>query len=112
MDIVNLMTSTGDDSYYEEAFLNIIDSHLTYLKSLSTTSIVTLDNQLTYKHEGDLTGLLDEMNYHKRFHYSIMRINGMRSTNELKFDRTTLIIPDFTEIDLLNSIYRTKKFNL
>ena len=112
MQITNLMLDPGDDSYYDDAFLVIIDSHLTYLSNLTTTKLISLDAQLVYKHEGDLTGLLNEMNYPKKYHYPIMKINGMRSTNDLRMDKTSLVIPDLSEIDLMNSIYRTKKFTL
>lgn len=112
MTLSNFMSPPGDDTYYEDAFLNIVDSHLLYLQNRPDTVLLPVDAHLVYKHEGDLSGLFDEIGYPKKYHYTLMRMNGFRSTNELKLGITTLIVPPFSEIDLLNAVYRTKKFSI
>lgn len=108
MRIDDLMTYPGEDIFYDPDFRVVLDSCMTYIRNLPTTKLYILDPQQVYKHEGDLYGLLDEMHIPKQYHYSVMRINGYTSTYDLMADTTTLILPDFTEIDLIASTYKTR----
>jgi hypothetical protein len=107
MDIDNLESPSGDDAYYDENFRVILESHLTYLRNLSTTKTLTFDSFLSYKHQGDLFGLLDELNIAKQYHYIIMRINDFRCPGDLTDKVVSLLIPDLGEVALLKATFMT-----
>lgn len=112
MDILNLQMPSGDQTYYEDEFLTIIDSHILYFRSLPNSLIQTLDPNLVYKYEGDFYGLLSQMKIPKKYHYAILKINDFRSPSDLTLEQKSIIIPPLDEIDLQNQIYRTKKFSI
>lgn len=111
MGIIGLQTQIGEDVFYDEDFRNLIDSHLTYLRNLNTTQVISFEPFLSYKYEGDLNGLLTELKIARKYFYPIMKMNGYNHTGDLKGTITTLIIPDLAEIESLASVYMSKNSN-
>lgn len=109
MQILTILNKPTSLVYYEQQFRVLLEDHLTYLKSLTTTRRISIDQQLGYKYEGDLDGLLTQLNIRPEFHFIVMRLNGLTSPQEFNSDRTsTLLIPDNKEIERIRSSYKTK----
>jgi hypothetical protein len=94
--------------YFEEGFINTVESHLTYLRN-TNTQFKVIDTHLLDKYRGDFYGLLDELGIDKQYHYTVMRVNGLESSDNYRSTMTAIILPDFTEIESIKDIYRTKK---
>jgi len=105
--IQNLQTNL-DDIYYSNPYFVMIESHLTYIKSLSSNQTTAISKQQNDKYEGDFYGLLNELNIEKQYHYPTMRINGYDNSNDFLGDREFILIPDFQEINLLTRILTSK----
>lgn len=95
-------------AYSEPGFLTMIESHLTYIRQLPGNQSVAITDHQAYKYEGDLYGLLNDMKVQKKYHYTVMRVNGYVSSADYKGDVKALLMPDFDEISLLKNIYLTK----
>ena len=109
MQIHNLATSAGDNSYYDEGFLNTVGDHLSYLKKLPKNRYHTLTYQVADKYHGDFYGLLDSLQIPKKFHYAVMLLNGLLSSSDYDMEQITILIPDTTELELIKSIYDTRR---
>lgn len=108
MRINNLVDDPGEDSYYDGEFLNMIESHFTYLRSLQNDNILSVVEGTAYKYEGDFYGLLSAFNIPKQYHLVIMGYNGLRSTTDYNKDMLSVLVPPLDEVDLLKSVYETR----
>lgn len=109
MNILDLLTDAGDDTFYDENFHVVLESHLSYFKNNDYTVVRTIESIYTYIYEGDFYGLLDYLSIPKRYHYFILRLNGYNSPNDLKKDTPSIILPDFNMVDILQQQYQTRK---
>lgn len=105
MQINNLMASSGDSSYYDPDYLVTLEAHLSYLKKLPTNRSLAINHQLAYKYDGDLFGLLDELQVPKKYHYVTMLINGLLSSSDYRESIEMLLLPDNTEVDMIKSVH-------
>lgn len=119
MKIFTKMGNSGSLIFYTEHFRVFLESHLEYFKNLSTTKTIVVDNHHVYRYEGDLYGYLyQELKIPKKYHWFILRLNDLFSSEDFKHDyrsgniTVTLKIPDLSEIDILFSIYKTQESNL
>lgn len=109
MQIHSLMTKAGDSMWYTDGFRNVLESHLTYFRSSPELRIVPIDKHLSYKYEGDLYGLLDEIGIDKQYHYLIMMLNNYSHPADYDGNRYELYLPDTKEIDMVRNIHKAKK---
>lgn len=108
------MVSAGADLYYSEAWKLTIESHLNYLKELSAANVQTILPADAYKYEADLFGLLLKLKVEPRYHWIVMRLNDMTSPNQMRVDRTFLLMPDLQVVERLRQVHQTtskKKIN-
>ena len=112
MYIHNLAAITGEDVYYDPNFLIMIESHFTYLRGLDSVISQTVEPAIAHKYEGDFNGLLNHLNIPKKYHNIIVRFNNLACTNDYTRDMLTFYVPSITEIDLIKSIYETRKTKL
>lgn len=106
--LLNKLSSDVDNVYFEPDFLVMMESHLTELRQSDQIGYVAVNEHQNYKYEGDLYGLLDELNIEKKFHFIVARINQYDHSGDFKGDVATLILPDFNYIELLKSVYQTR----
>lgn len=85
----------------------MIESHLTYLRGLTTNYVVTATDQQAFKYEGDFFGLLNELGIEKKYHHIVMRVNSYLSSADYKGDVKDIIIPSLDEVTLLKTTYQT-----
>jgi hypothetical protein len=94
--------------FFEEGFIHTLESHLTHLRN-TNVQFKTIDDHLLDKYAGDFYGLLDELGIGKQYHYAVMRVNGLNNSDNYRSTMTAIVLPDFSEIESIKDIYRTKK---
>lgn len=107
MNILNI-TPDLDEVFNDPNFLIMLESHLTYLKTNGNVVRYNITEHQNYKFEGDLFGLLDDIHLDKKHHHVVMRVNGYESSADFKGDVSSLLIPDLSELSLLQNIYMTR----
>lgn len=105
---INKLMPSVEEVYMQHDFLVLIESHLTYLRTSANVSLISISEHQNYKYEGDLFGLLDDLNIDKKFHLIIARVNNIANSGDFKGDIQHLLIPDLSEVELLKSIFQTK----
>ena len=102
------MTNSGPDIYYDIAFRNILEDHVTFLRNNKETVTIMIEPAYAYKYEGDLFGLLSKYNIDFELHWIIMRVNKMVSPTETTDMLSSLLIPNRTVIERIRNVYMTK----
>lgn len=105
---INNIPETQDQSYFNKNFLEMLESHLTYLKNLPKNQIMTVTEHQCYKFEGDFYGLLNDLNVQKFLHYPILRMNGYQHSSDFKETIASILVPEAEEIIRLKNLLVTK----
>jgi hypothetical protein len=106
--IDNIATNPGPDIYYNQNFRVVLEDHMTYLRNHSETISVGVTAAQAFKYEGDLAGLLFQLNIPAYLHWVIMRINKMNSPIELSKDCRYLFTPNPSVVERLRATYSTQ----
>ena len=64
--LLNKVSSAVDEVYFDPGFLVLIESHLTQLRKNPNVGYAGINEHQNYKYEGDLYGLLDDLNIEKK----------------------------------------------
>jgi hypothetical protein len=96
-----------EDVYFDPRFLTVIESHLTYLRSLPDNSFLTVTDLLAYKYEGDFYGLLFELGVPHYLHQIVLRINGYSSSADYKSEMHPIVMPKESAIQLIANTFQT-----
>lgn len=97
MKVSSLQLNTGNDIIYSKAFKQIIEDHISYLKTHFTTNLIPLNKQIEEKYFGDFYGLLIENNIPCYMHWIILRLNNLKNSNEYNSNLNFLLtIPENT----------------
>lgn len=107
--LINNLSTVIEDVYYDHDFIIMIESNMSTLRSNPNVRMLSVDVLKSYKYEGDFYGLLDDLNIDKKFHFIVLRFNGYTSSADFVADIEYILMPDFDEIELLKSIFLTKK---
>jgi hypothetical protein len=109
--ILDNIDDQGPAIYYTDAFRQMVEDHLTILKTTNIqTRIITDDDWATlYKYEGDFYGLLNALQIGRQYHWTVMRMNGYRSRFEATADIAQLITPDWAYVNKLAQLAKEKK---
>lgn len=110
--IIDNIDNQGPAIFYTDTFRQMVEDHLTVLKTMSTTKTRTItddDWATLYKYEGDFYGLLGALQIGRQYHWTVMRMNGFRSRFEATTDLTTLLLPDYAYVDKLAQLSKEKK---
>ncbi|BAS05008.1 hypothetical protein [Ralstonia phage RSF1] len=110
--LIDNIDNSGPAIYYTDTFRQMIEDHLLVISSMSTTQTRTItddDWATLYRFEGDFYGLLNALGYDRRYHWTILRMNGYRSRFEATDQITTLLLPDWAYIDKLAQLSKEKK---
>lgn len=102
-----LMLSEGANVYYTDGFRNVLEAHMTYLRSHPSTRVLDVTPKQAEKYEYDLIGLLNELQIPVHLHWVVARVNNFNSLNEVPADLVRLLTPDPKEITQLQQTYQT-----
>lgn len=101
MQIDNMAVMTGDSIFYDQAFMQVLEDHVSLLKTRKGTREILLDKQLVYKYEFDIPGLLALQNIPFIYHWITLRCNDLDSPNSSLAKKDRLIVPDFDYIEVI-----------
>jgi hypothetical protein len=106
---IQRLSDTMDDGvqnvYFSDGFHSMMEHHILTLATSSKASIIDIPNALANQYAGDLFGLLNTLAVPSRYHWVTMRCNKLHAPHNYTVDKTTIIQPNFEEIDELQAIY-------
>lgn len=105
--LASALPKSGARHYYSADWQLMIETHLPFLVARTDHSIQIVENAKAYKFDGDFFGLLTDLQIPLPMHWVVMRINGLRSSFDYSYEKTTLLIPNYQVIDQLTERYRT-----
>jgi hypothetical protein len=103
-----MLTAQGAAVYYTDAFRNVLEDHMTYLRKATSTTVMNVDPIKAYRFELDLDGLLLDMGIPLYLHWVVMRMNNLSSPQQVPADLTTLLICAPSELEMIRQSEYTK----
>lgn len=91
-----------DDLLLDRDFYNVLESHITFLKENAGTTELTIPGLTASIYAGDFYGLLNHLNIDKKFHYIVLRCNGLYASGDYDGICDTVVLPP---IGTMNSIF-------
>ena len=95
-----------DDVYYSSKFINTLESSLQDIR-INKTEILSFESRLSFVYRGDFYGLLNEIGIPKKYHYTILRINGYLNSRDFTQDIDRILVPVYSEIEILANALET-----
>lgn len=108
MQINNLMTVYGNPVHYDPQFRILVESFIPSIRNDPRRHTVAITKDMTYRYAGDLTGLLDNLNVPRDYHWLVMRLNNMNDISKVDLNLSTLDIPPLDFMDHLRKNFLTK----
>lgn len=108
MKLLDSLIKPGPDVYYSAEFRNVLEDHMTYLRSHPENSVVTIAPNIGYKYIGDLAGVLHHYNVPYNLHWIVMRMNHMTSPTDYRDTMLNLDIPSFTAVERLRTTHMSQ----
>ena len=102
------MIETGAEVYYTKEMMDILESHMLYLREHQNTTKININDKELEVYKGDLYGYLTNMKVPMFLHWVIMRMSGMHSTFDFGPTYSTLLIPSETVVDKIRQLYVSK----
>lgn len=104
MDINNLAETTNP-VYSDPKFIDLVESHMTYLRSHPNAGHLTITPLEADIYTGDFYGLLQSYHFPSWAHYLILRVNGYLSQTDYDGKYMTFLIPPMDEVELLREVF-------
>ena len=108
MYIDQLMIDSGPDTFYDDNFRNVLEDHMSYLRTLNSTYSISIDAQQAYVFTGDLQGLLQANGIAPELWWIVMRLNNFKSHSDIDGTLSYLLIPSQQVINQLLSGFFTQ----
>lgn len=109
MKIISLITNSGDKVYYDRKFIDAIYDHADFLKTHHDTTTREITRREASIYYGDFFGLLDHFKIEKKYHFSIMIVNGFKSSEDFNEEINIVYIPSTIEIDRIKYTHMSKE---
>ncbi len=108
MDILDYGLSGGPDIYYDPSFRNVVEDHMTYLRTRPDNQVISIEPMVAYKYAGDYFGMLLHHKVFTHHHWIVMRINGLISPQDYRDTMLSFIKPPDKTMELLRSVYMSQ----
>lgn len=103
--INTMLIGDGGLTYYDQSYRNVLEDHMTYLRTHSETIVATVTPMQAYIYEFDITGLLNELGIPLYLHWTVIRMNNLFSLTKVPSDLIQLLIPSEKEINKLKQTF-------
>lgn len=96
-----------EDNQQTVAYYHLQDSHVSFLKAHPSTQVVQVEPLQADKYTGDFFGLLDYLRVSKKYHYVVMRVNGLYSSGDFAGKDKEILLPPLDEVNKIFTIYNS-----
>lgn len=111
MQVDALMVAEGPQAYYTDDLRNTLEDFMAVFRNDVSTQPLVIEPGIAQRFKADLNGLLTFLRIPQQFHYVIMRMNKMTSSDEYSETMLTLQVPNTAEVQRIaqveNSTNRT-----
>lgn len=100
MSILQYAPAINDPTIYTDpAFMEMIKTHVPYLRAHPSTKTLTPDPNIYQMFRGDFYGLLNYVKIPSRYHYVCMVINNLSSSRNFDESLDPIYVPEQGTID-------------
>ena len=96
------------NNYYSNDFLVIFDNYVQYFKKNNKYTVIKLKPLASWRNEGDVLCLMNELNLDYKYLPCILRFNEILNNGDLIDKVEEIYVPDLTELKRIYQTYKTK----
>lgn len=108
MDIDKLSDGLSNLDYYNDSFRDVLEDHLTYLKTLAGTKTIPIDAYLATRYEYDFFGFMQQQKVPMYLHWLTMRLTGYTSPDQMSPNLQSYVLADPQVVESIRSIWNSK----
>ena len=97
----------AEENQKDVAYFHLQDSHVSFLKAHPATRVTQVEPLQADKYTGDFFGLLDYLRVGKKYHFVVMRVNGLYSSGDFDGEMQSVLIPPLDEVNKIFTIYNS-----
>lgn len=101
------MLDQGSDAYYSDDLRNVLEDHMTYLRTIASTIAMQVTPMQAVKYRMDMGGLLNDLRVPVQLHWVVARMNNFNSLSVVPEDLVQLLVPDVREVAQLMQSHTT-----
>ncbi len=105
--LTDTITDANPSIAYTQEFHTMLENHVLLLVRSSGSQVIGIENGQAMQYDSDFFGLLTTLQVPPKYHWVTMRCNGMYSPFDYKSSITSVILPNFEEIDDLERLYNS-----
>lgn len=108
MSIINKFSNPGDAQWYTDAFRNVLEDHLTYLRNSPETTVQIVEPIYLIKYRFDLFSLFRFYGLRDYMHWVTMRVNDLNSPTDDISQLLTYLVPSETILSQILQHYNSR----
>jgi hypothetical protein len=105
--LTDTITDANPSIANTQEFHTMLENHVLLLIRSSGSQVLSVENGQALQYDSDFFGLLNTLLVPPKYHWVTMRCNGMYSPNDYKSSVTSVILPNFDEIDALEGMFNS-----
>ena len=106
MSLLSYLRDTENLSSEEE--LHLTDNHVSWLRSHKDTKTIHVEGLDADRFTGDFYGLLVETSVDRRYHYTVLKVNGLLSSSDYDGKQQALVLPSMAAMDRVFTLYNSR----
>jgi len=107
MSLVSDSKTSGDPTYYDAGFLNVVADHITFLKKPGNSTQFTLNDEAIFMYRRDILRLFSAMGIPTQLNLVCMVLNGIKSPTQDISGFSFFYVPDTSVIAQLANSYKS-----
>lgn len=108
MELINHLNVDESSGFYEPAFRQVLEDHLSFIKAAGTVQTLNVPPMVALRYQGDYYGLLNQLKVPTFLHWITMRVNGLISPADTIPDHPVVQTVDLSYIRRLYTTHRTQ----
>lgn len=97
-----------ESTMLNEDFLVLIESHVPFFRSHAETKYIDIEPVIGQHFKGDFYGLLNSLAVDKKYHYLVLRMNGLLASSDYTGEDLQIMMPAYNRVDRIYANYNTK----
>lgn len=97
-----------EDRMLSEEFISALESYIPFLREHPESKTAEISLHQAAKFRGDFYGLLNELGWDKKYHLTILRMNGYMSSTDYEGETTLILYPPQNVVDMFFTSFITE----
>lgn len=103
--LTDYIPTETNSAFFTDEFMTAMEHHIPLLSTHPDAQMIQLSPGQAYQYRNDLYGLLTSLGIPTRYHWAILRCNGLTTPMQYVEEKTAILQPPLTAIDQIQQIW-------